>query len=696
MKGTIFPLRCRRFFRLLLGLAIVIGWLGIHSHQLSLAGPSIQENGQTYTVQPGDSLARISVRFYGDATRWTDIFAATNSKAQEDESFAFIDNPRLIFPGQKLWIPDLPTAAQPATPTPQPVDPTQTPTVASTNTPSSATAREVASTPSDELVTTLRQLLGESGALVSAQEQSTLAREHLGFLQTELDAENLAATRRHAEHIVNILEGERGVLFGDNDRDGQTQNPGDGVGVGGHLGEAQAQIEAVLGTLDEMTTAGATDPALQQLVAATVESQGLVQPAAEKAFQIFAADSVSETQAIAAELASALNELQTSIDSSVTRATQLLALVDASPAAGEASLLPLRALLAEEGGALVSAQEQSALAREHLGFLQTELDAENLAAARRHAEHIVNILEGERGLLFGDNDRDGQTQNPGDGVGVGSYLVIVQTDLDALAEATLGRENASAIRQLRDATAESQPLVKSAAEKAFQIFAADSVDETSALAVELSALLRETAESISDIVATGSQLLATPTSSAGADLTALLPLRALFAEEGGALVSAQEQSTLAREHLGFLQTELDAENLAAARRHAEHIVNILEGERGLLFGDNDRDGQTQNPGDGVGVGGHLGEAQAQIEAVLGTLDEMTTAGATDPALQQLVAATVESQGLVQPAAEKAFQIFAADSVPETEAIVAELVLLLNQLEEGVATAFTAGGQLFSP
>jgi nucleoid-associated protein YgaU len=62
--------------------------------------------GQVYIVQQGDWLMDLSRRFYGDPSRWTDIFTATNARATEDSSFAKIKDPRFILPGWKLWIPD--------------------------------------------------------------------------------------------------------------------------------------------------------------------------------------------------------------------------------------------------------------------------------------------------------------------------------------------------------------------------------------------------------------------------------------------------------------------------------------------------------------------------------------------------------------------------------------------------------------
>ncbi|MBN1660093.1 MAG: LysM peptidoglycan-binding domain-containing protein, partial [Anaerolineae bacterium] len=67
--------------------------------------PSEPGAGEGYIVQPGDSLAALAERFYGDWSLWRLIFQATNERAAEDPSFHVIENPRLIRPGWKLWIP---------------------------------------------------------------------------------------------------------------------------------------------------------------------------------------------------------------------------------------------------------------------------------------------------------------------------------------------------------------------------------------------------------------------------------------------------------------------------------------------------------------------------------------------------------------------------------------------------------------
>ena len=60
------------------------------------AGASSTPAARTYTVQPGDSLSKISKQFYGDATMYTKIFEANKDK---------LDDPDKIRAGMDLRIP---------------------------------------------------------------------------------------------------------------------------------------------------------------------------------------------------------------------------------------------------------------------------------------------------------------------------------------------------------------------------------------------------------------------------------------------------------------------------------------------------------------------------------------------------------------------------------------------------------------
>ena len=55
-----------------------------------------QREFQTYTVQPGDTLSKISQKFYGNPGQYTKIFEANRDK---------LIDPNKIFPGQTLTIP---------------------------------------------------------------------------------------------------------------------------------------------------------------------------------------------------------------------------------------------------------------------------------------------------------------------------------------------------------------------------------------------------------------------------------------------------------------------------------------------------------------------------------------------------------------------------------------------------------------
>lgn len=75
-------------------------------------------------------------------------------------------------------------------------------------------------------------------------------------------------------------------------------------------------------------------------------------------------------------------------------------------------------------------------------------------------------------------------------------------------------------------------------------------------------------------------------------------------EPQGIVASLQMQLDEALVHAQAARAEADKGNLSGAKNLMEQVINIIEGEDGANFGDIDGDGQTSNPGDGVGVLGH--------------------------------------------------------------------------------------------
>jgi hypothetical protein len=168
----------------------------------------------------------------------------------------------------------------------------------------------------DEALPHIRQLLvagadTDQALLGGAVEEANIAIDHSRMLQEALDAGDLQVAKRHAEHVINVLDGEDGPHFGDSDRDGRAENPGDGFGVRGYLEESSTQAQQVAERAPdaEMQHTGANG-----VIDASERSLTVVDDAIDKALQFSATDSVDEGQSVAAELRALLDSLLTGTD----------------------------------------------------------------------------------------------------------------------------------------------------------------------------------------------------------------------------------------------------------------------------------------------------------------------------------------------------------------------------------------------
>jgi plastocyanin len=64
-------------------------------------------------------------------------------------------------------------------------------------------------------------------------------------------------------------------------------------------------------------------------------------------------------------------------------------------------------------------------------------------------------------------------------------------------------------------------------------------------------------------------------------------------------------------------------SLPAVKRHAEHLINLIEGAKGLHYGDLDTNGHLEDPGDGIGLRARL-DAVAAVGAGPGTTQQAAT------------------------------------------------------------------------
>ena len=73
--------------------------------QLSFFAANSQETNNSYTIQNGDWLSKVSQKAYGNPHLYYRIIEGTNEKHLTDKSFRKISDVRKIAVGQKLWIP---------------------------------------------------------------------------------------------------------------------------------------------------------------------------------------------------------------------------------------------------------------------------------------------------------------------------------------------------------------------------------------------------------------------------------------------------------------------------------------------------------------------------------------------------------------------------------------------------------------
>ena len=92
----------KKHFNLLMVIALLFTILPA---TVALAAPLAQTEGTAYTIQKDDWLSKIAEKEYGDALAYPAIVYYTNQKAQEDSTFAHIDNPDQIEVGWTIYLP---------------------------------------------------------------------------------------------------------------------------------------------------------------------------------------------------------------------------------------------------------------------------------------------------------------------------------------------------------------------------------------------------------------------------------------------------------------------------------------------------------------------------------------------------------------------------------------------------------------
>ena len=160
-------------------------------------------------------------------------------------------------------------------------------------------------------------------------------------------------------------------------------------------------------------------------------------------------------------------------------------------------------------------------------------------------------------------------------------------------------------------------------------------------------------------------------------------LQQLFlAEPSGRLPATVTQMALAQQHFQFAQDALVEGNFAEIKRHTEHVVNILDGDSGTFFGDLNLDGQTQNPGDDVGVRVYLSQSRDLLTEI-DTAEPMTAE--RQYWVSESVAAAETALNTLDTVLQRAAAITSTDSTAEAEPIANEVAQLVDMLSLQIAT-----------
>ncbi|HEU5016154.1 MAG TPA: protein kinase [Roseiflexaceae bacterium] len=149
-------------------------------------------------------------------------------------------------------------------------------------------------------------------------------------------------------------------------------------------------------------------------------------------------------------------------------------------------------------------------------------------------------------------------------------------------------------------------------------------------------------------------------------------------------------------HAQLLKSALDAGKLNDAKTHAEHVVNIIEGQFGPDFGDLNHDGKTQNPGDGFGIlqnGQQEGYMQGALHHVL-----LAASAPGAPASMQRLADNVKvfSESVNQRVGEirdHALKVNAAKSADAARSDADAVLALSQQLLQGEGSILTIYQQI---
>lgn len=134
------------------------------------------------------------------------------------------------------------------------------------------------------------------------------------------------------------------------------------------------------------------------------------------------------------------------------------------------------------------------------------------------------------------------------------------------------------------------------------------------------------------------------------------------------------------------QAGAQAGDLASVRRHAEVIVNIIEGKEGRDYGDLDKDGRTLDPSDGFGLlqgGARAGYLEAADQAARGAAAAPDATEAIQVHTGHVQVCVTNLLGWTEQARDTALAIVRAADLNAAQPLVQELLALSQSILYGM-------------
>lgn len=490
--------------------------------------------------------------------------------------------------------------------------------------------------------TPLRQLLVDNGVnhqgfLPGAVTESQLAFAQSAALQAALAKADLTAAQKEAEGIFNLLEGAQSAVAGDKNKDGRTDNLGDGFGIRPYLAASQEQLRL----LSQMTATAELAIHSHTAVALVTALQPVAELAAIHASQLVTVATVADAQPLADELQRQLAQLFKGVDQN-----------------GNGLIEPIP----DEGGLQVVEQLARTLMQYPLWDKSLALGgvADSTATVTTDTPVAVGTLRFREAVVV-------------------TQTTLIDQPLDlrfTLALAALAPPPAGSHYELWLATAENAtplPLARVAVTEGYARLAG-SVAQNPFANVQGVLLTLNADDATAEAVGVVVYHSALPEEVRGLLQQLLGPAESA---EQGLLLGLRAQAWQAYAQVALMQEALHNANLEQVRSDAEYVVHALTGKAG--YGDLDGDGQLpllENP---VSVREYLTRARKQT-AQLGSLAPRS------PRMRfyttRALATYDHSLDLVERATEKALQIFAGDTIADVQPFVNELAQLLTLVLAG--------------